>query len=70
MAIIESRSGNPVLAALLSFILPGLGQVYSKQVLKGVLWFIAAVVLWPVLLGWIIHILSSIMAYRYAARNL
>ncbi len=70
MAIIESPSGNPVLASLLSLIIPGLGQIYSKRVLVGVFWLVTAVVLWVVALGWVIHILSAIFAYRYAVTRL
>ena len=70
MAIIESPSGNPVLASLLSLIIPGLGQIYSKRVLAGVSWLVTAIVLWFVALGWIIHILSAIFAYRYAATRI
>lgn len=70
MAIIESPSGNPVLASLLSFVIPGLGQVYSKRVLAGAFWFLLAIALWSVVLGWVIHILSAIFAYRYAATRI
>lgn len=70
MAVLESPSGNPVLAALLSFVIPGLGQIYSKRVGRGILWFLLGVALWLVLLGWIIHILSAIAAYRYASKNI
>ncbi len=70
MAILESPSGNPVLASMLSLIFPGLGQVYSKRVFSGVIWFVAAAFLWMAAMGWIIHILSAIFAYRYANRHL
>lgn len=70
MAILESRSGNPVLAAILSLIIPGLGQVYSKRVLSGVIWFLVAAFLWLGAAGWIIHILSAIAAYWYAKTHI
>lgn len=69
MAVLETPSGNPILASLLSFVIPGLGQVYSKRVFVGAIWFFSAVVLWFGGLGWILHILSAIFAYRYTSRR-
>ena len=66
MATVETPSGNPVLASILSLIVPGMGQIYSKRVLSGTVWFGAGVVLWFGALGWIVHILSAVFAYRYA----
>jgi len=31
---------SPLLAAILSFIIPGLGQLYKGQLLNGLVWFI------------------------------
>ncbi len=31
---------NPIIAAILSFFIPGLGQLLSKKILKGILFFI------------------------------
>ena len=36
---------DPFIAGLLSFVIPGLGQLYNGRVLAGILWFIFAVVL-------------------------
>ena len=34
---------NPVLAAILSFILPGIGQIYNGQINEGIVFIIAAI---------------------------
>ena len=63
---------NPVIAGLLSLILPGLGQLYNGRVLAGILWFIFAVILWPAsggLLGWIPHLIAAVCAYSYAKEH-
>ena len=63
---------NPGTAALLSFLLPGLGQLYNGKFLRGVLWFILAGGTWIFsagLFGWVIHILSALGAYNYAAKH-
>ena len=39
-AIREGRAANPALAALLSLLLPGAGQLYAGRPLSAVLWFI------------------------------
>ena len=35
----ETQKWNPAVAALCSFFLPGLGQIYKGQVFNGILWF-------------------------------
>ncbi len=51
----------PALAALLSFLLPGAGQVYNGQTGKGILFFLSAWLIVP----WII---SMVHAYKTAVR--
>jgi TM2 domain-containing membrane protein YozV len=61
-----TRPGN---AAVLSFLLPGLGQVYNGKFLRGIFWFIITPGLWigsGGLLGWICHVISSYTAYTWA----
>lgn len=41
----KSKKRNPVAAALLSFIVPGLGQTYNGQLLKGIIFFLLSMVL-------------------------
>jgi arabinogalactan oligomer / maltooligosaccharide transport system permease protein len=49
MAEIKKRK-NPILALILSGLLPGLGQVYNNQIVKGIIFFA-------------INIIISMMAY-------
>jgi len=64
---------NPGTAALLSFLIPGLGQIYNGTILRGVFWLIVTPGLWigsGGFLGWICHIWSAWSAHRYASRTL
>jgi TM2 domain-containing membrane protein YozV len=64
----QPGSGGNVLAALCSFFIPGLGQLFQGRLLMAVLQFGLAVLLWLVLLGWVVHIWSVINAALYKAR--
>jgi TM2 domain-containing membrane protein YozV len=55
-------SAGSVIAALASFFIPGLGQLLQGRVIKAILMFVLAAVLWWFLLGWIIHLWSIIDA--------
>ncbi len=60
------------LAAVLSLIVPGVGQFYNGRILTGILWLILTPGFWigtGGTLGWIFHILSAYTAYRYAVRR-
>lgn len=60
---------NAGLACVLSLILPGVGQFYNGDFLRGVFWLIVTPGLWlgsGGTLGWICHILAAITAYRRA----
>lgn len=61
-----SRPGN---AALLSFIIPGLGQIYNGTFLRGIFWLIITPGFWigsGGLLGWVCHVIAAYTAHRYA----
>ena len=60
-------SGGNVLAAICSFFIPGLGQLVQGRLLAAFLFFVAAGVLWIVLLGWVMHLWSVIDAARWKA---
>jgi TM2 domain-containing membrane protein YozV len=63
---------NPGLAAVLSLIIPGVGQIYNGCILRGIFWLIVTPGLWigsGGMLGWICHIIAAITAYNFALRN-
>jgi TM2 domain-containing membrane protein YozV len=60
------------LAAVLSLIIPGVGQFYNGRILAGILWLIITPGLWigsGGLLGWIAHLISAYTAYSFARKN-
>ena len=65
---------NPAgIAAVLSLLIPGLGQFYNGQIIWGIIWLIITPGLWigsGGLLGWICHVLSAYLAYSYASKHL
>ena len=63
---------DPVLAGILSLIIPGAGQIYNGRVVSGILWFLCAVLFWGWtfgFFGWIFHILAAYTAYSYAKEH-
>ncbi len=60
---------TPFMAAILSLLIVGIGQMYNGQIGKGLMMMIGCVLLWTVLLGWIINIWSIIDAYSVASRK-
>ena len=63
---------RPVIAALLSFVIPGVGQIYNGEILRGVFWLIVTPGLWigsGGWLGWICHLAAAYTAYRYAMKR-
>jgi TM2 domain-containing membrane protein YozV len=57
----QGSTGN-VIAAVCSFFIPGLGQLVQGRLLKAIIMFVLAGVLWIFLLGWVIHLWSIIDA--------
>ena len=60
---------NAGTAAVLSLIIPGVGQFYNGDFLRGLFWLILTPGLWigtGGLLGWVCHVIASITAYRRA----
>ena len=64
----QGSTGN-VIAALASFFVPGLGQLIQGRLLKAAFMFVAAIALWIVLLGWLIHLWSIIDAAMWKPRG-
>jgi len=64
-----SKPGN---AAVLSLLLPGVGQIYNGKFLRGIFWLILTPGLWigsGGTLGWICHLISAYTAYHFANRS-
>ena len=65
----EIMMRDPGVAAVLSAIIPGVGQFYNGRFLAGILWLIITPGLWigtGGLLGWVCHVISAYTAYTYA----
>ena len=57
---------NPIIAAILSFIVPGLGQALSGEISKGIMYFIIAILL-GIFVGFIVkNWLASIINFLYS----
>ena len=64
----QGSAGN-VIAALCSFFIPGLGQLIQGRLLRAIIQFALASVLWIVLMGWAIHLWSVLDAALYRPRE-
>ena len=63
---------NPGTAAVLSALLPGLGQFYNGDFLRGIFWLIITPGLWigtGGTLGAVCHVIAAITAYHRAVRH-
>jgi len=61
----SSRSWNPGVAAVLSFLIPGLGQIYKGQLIAGFVFFVFTIVMYvtTVVLGLLLHVAAVVNAY-------
>ena len=66
--VIVPNAPSPGIAAVLSVVLPGLGQVYSGRLFAGAMWFLATAVGYSLVLvpGFLIHALCIWSAYHSA----
>lgn len=58
---------RPGVAAVLSFLLPGLGQIYNGDILRGLFWLIVTPGMWigtGGCLGWLCHLVAAATAYH------
>ena len=62
-------STSNVIAALASFFIPGLGQLIQGRLVKAIVMFVLAGILWWFLLGWIIHLWSILDAALWKPRD-
>jgi len=68
----ERTLRDPFTAGLLSFIIPGVGQLYNGRILAGILWLIITPGFWigsGGTLGWICHVIAAYTAYSFAKDN-
>jgi hypothetical protein len=64
---------KPGIAALASFLLPGMGQLYIGRFWRAIFWFIITPGLWigsGGLLGWLCHVISAWTAWSKAREDL
>ena len=61
---------NPGVAAVLSLVIPGVGQIYNGDFLRGAFWLIVTPGLWigtGGLFGWVCHLIAAYTAHRRAS---
>jgi len=60
---------NPGTAAVLSFFIPGVGQIYNGEFFRGLFWLIVTPGFWlgtGGALGWVCHIIAAWTAHHRA----
>ena len=60
---------HPGVAAVLSVIVPGIGQIYNGDFLRGIFWLIVTPGFWigtGGLFGWVCHLIAAYTAHRRA----
>ena len=68
----RGKMRDPGIAAVLSFFIPGVGQIYNGKILRGIFWLIVTPGIWigtGGLFGWVCHLISAYTAYSYASRH-
>ena len=58
-------SGGNVIAAVCSFIYPGLGQLVQGRLLAAAIQFLISIPLWFFWMGWLMHLYSAYSAAVY-----
>lgn len=65
----QTPQKHPGTAAVLSVLIPGLGQMYNGDFLRGVFWLLITPGFWVGsggFLGWVCHVFSAYTAYHRA----
>ena len=63
---------DPLIAGVLSLLVPGLGQIYNGQILWGLIWLVLtgfSCIGSAGLLGWVAHLLAAYFAHTYAKEH-
>ena len=66
------RSSHPGTAAVLSLLIPGVGQIYNGDFLRGIFWLIVTPGFWigtGGLFGWPFHLIAAYTAYQRALKK-
>jgi TM2 domain-containing membrane protein YozV len=69
MTTIAAEKHKPGVAAVLSLFIPGVGQIYNGDFLRGIFWLIVTPGFWigtGGLLGWVCHVIAAYTAYNRA----
>jgi TM2 domain-containing membrane protein YozV len=63
---------DPLIAGILSLLIPGLGQIYNGQIFWGLVWLVLTGASWigsVGTLGWVVHLIAAYCAYAYAKEH-
>ena len=63
---------NPGTAAVLSFLIPGVGELYNGRIFWAIFWLIITPGFWigtGGTLGWVCHVIAAYQSYLYAKEN-
>jgi TM2 domain-containing membrane protein YozV len=63
---------DPMVAGILSLLIPGVGQMYNGRWIIGIIWLLVTGASWigsVGTLGWIVHIICAYCAYSYASEH-
>ncbi len=63
---------EPLLAGILSLLIPGIGQIYNGRVVICIILLVLTGFSWigsAGLLGWVVHLIAGWCAYSYAKEN-
>ncbi len=63
---------NPWIAGVLSFLIPGLGQIYNGRIIIGIIWLLVTGVSWIGSMGFLglfVHLIAAWCAFSYAKDN-
>jgi TM2 domain-containing membrane protein YozV len=68
----RNKMREPVIAGILSLLIPGLGQIYNGRIVIGLVWLLLTGFSWigsAGMLGWVVHLIAGWCAYSYAKDN-
>jgi TM2 domain-containing membrane protein YozV len=69
---IPEQSNRAGIAAVLSLVVPGVGQIYNGDFLRGIFWLIITPGFWiwtAGMFGWPFHLIAAYTAYRRGTQH-